>query len=597
MAELHFRIGLQLVKGLSTCENRLSHSISFIAIDQINKAKDTDSASALSPQLKEVMTSLNLSAAELALDFADASSALSYVHNGFLFMGENSWEVAYKPCLRLHEAACLASYLNASPAGVSKYSGLIMEHARVLEDKIKASCVVIQTSASNGDTEGAINSGLDLLRQLGEVFPWNISRDDVLLAFRSEKEHIVCNETKSRILNSTMQIDVKKKWSLKLMDLIAPYLFVLRPNLLSLIAKRMVDISFQHGFVPESATGFFLHSYTLINIFDNIEEGYRWEKLALVILDRFDAHSRYPKVKFYLTIFAATWKVPFQSSIVELQSCHRELLLVGDIEFAAFSSQRYIKYCIICGKSLIDVEKECAAISMEVSKLNQMNNTLGHMCIHMMVLELIGERSRDPFALYKGPISNCDDLLAYASDNGLFAIMQTTHLCRLVLGFFFERYTEAASMAEQFRQCHKGLHSLNYILHAFFEGLVSFQLARRSETRSKWITLGEAAIQTFRSWVTHSSWNFENKLALLEAESYFCRGKYNEAENKYEDAIKYSRIHRFVHEEAIAMELYSSFLKACGRVDEYSTLFAGAMDCYKKWGAFGLLKKKQFQTK
>ncbi len=218
-------------------------------------------------------------------------------------------------------------------------------------------------------------------------------------------------------------------------------------------------------------------------------------------------------------------------------------------------------------------------------------------CNHMMVLELIGDRTKNPFALLKGPISNSYDLLAYASDNGLFGVMQTTYLCRLMLGFFFEKYTDAASMAEKFRQCQKGLHSLNHILHAFFEGLVSFQLARRSENRSKWMALGEAAVETFRSWVTLSSWNFENKLALLEAELYFCRGKYIEAENNYKDAIKYSRMHRFVHEEGIAMELFSSFLEACGRVDEYSTLIAGAMDCYKKWGAFALLKKKRFQNK
>lgn len=273
------------------------------------------------------------------------------------------------------------------------------------------------------------------------------------------------------------------------------------------------------------------------------------------------------------------------SCSVKIESIEQNFGALGEFDF---------QHGVLCNESvtywfMFPIPSPC--------KLLPTDNILNEKCIHKMVLELIGERSRDPFAFYKGPINNCEDLLAYGSDNGLFAIMQITYLCRLVLGFFFERYTEAAIMAEKFRECQKGVQTLNSILHPYFEGLVSFQLARRSKTRSKWMTLGEAAIETFRSWVTHSSWNFENKLAILEAESYFCRGIYDEAENKYKHAIKYSRMHRFVHEEAIALELYSLFLKACGRVDESNTIFAGAMDCYKKWGAFGLLKKKQFQNK
>jgi len=597
MKEFHFKIGMQLVRalrGFVTPESLLCNSITFLAIDQMNRACDGTDPNRLDTRIKNTLASLNLKAAERAIDLADASSALSHVRYGLQFAGDTGWSLCYEICLRLHEAACLANYLNSSPDEVLKHFEEIINHARTFEDKIKANCIMIKSSAS-GNIQGAINSAFIILNQLGESFPSVATPEDIQNAIASIRE-FHCDDPKEKIMNAPELTDTKKLWSLKLMDHIFPYLHMMSSNLLILISARMLKISFQHGFAPESASGFFCYSYSLISTFNDIEEGYRWAKLALVVLERFNAPSLSPKVKICITMFVSIWKEPVQSSVVDFLRLHQEALLVGDIDFAAVSSKGYIHHGFISGSSLATIERECAAISLEMMQSNQLHSLVWCMNHHAMIMALNGKQGRDPFAVYKnGSINNYHDALAYAETTGRRRLMRAIYSNRLVEAFFFGRYSEAMDMAEKYRNESEISMPIEHVLNSFLEGLTAFHLAR-SESCSRWMELGENSIHSFRSWAVHSAWNFDNKLFLLEAESYFCHGQYDKAEEKYQSAIESSRLHRFVHEEGLACELFGSFCKTRGKSSKHIELMARARDCYKKWEAYGLLEKDCFKN-
>merc|ERR1711957_178991 len=65
------------------------------------------------------------------------------------------------------------------------------------------------------------------------------------------------------------------------------------------------------------------------------------------------------------------------------------------------------------------------------------------------------------------------------------------------------------------------------LMGIFYEGLVSFQLARQTsdETKTRWVEIGESALVKMKCWTTHSPWNFENKMLLLEAEKMYILGQ------------------------------------------------------------------------
>ena len=168
-------------------------------------------------------------------------------------------------------------------------------------------------------------------------------------------------------------------------------------------------------------------------------------------------------------------------------------------------------------------------------QLNQIPNCLTHLTNHQSVLRLIGSK-KNPFDVLEGFIDNEDELLHHSLSTGRLPLAKTIYFNRFFVAFFFKRYEEAAKYAgkHESRQA-----SLQHIYHTFYEGLTAFHFARQSadDEPNKWFQIGEKVLSSFKTWATHSTWNWENKLLLLEAERHFFKGEMEKAEEKYNFAI------------------------------------------------------------
>jgi len=179
-----------------------------------------------------------------------------------------------------------------------------------------------------------------------------------------------------------------------------------------------------------------------------------------------------------------------------------------------------------------------------------------------------------------------DELLQHALSIGRFSLAQTIYFNRLFVAFFFKRYEEAQKYAGKYLNQYAKLNIAN---HIFYTGLTEFYFARHS-SNSKHLEIGHESLSSFKTWATHSTWNWENKLLLLEAELYFSKGEMEKAEEKYELAILSARRHRFVHEEGLANELSSAFHTANSNIDKAKSCISEARTCYEKWGAAALVE-------
>ncbi len=122
------------------------------------------------------------------------------------------------------------------------------------------------------------------------------------------------------------------------------------------------------------------------------------------------------------------------------------------------------------------------------------------------------------------------------------------------------------------------------LMGIFYEGLVSFYMARRSND-DKWRSKGEAALLSMTHWSQYCRWNFLNKALLLEAEKMFSLGDLERTSKSYNDAIVLSRKHKFMHEEAVASELTGHFYYERNNHHEALGYFAHSVRCYEEWGA------------
>ncbi|KAL7531690.1 hypothetical protein ACHAXR_005670 [Thalassiosira sp. AJA248-18] len=118
----------------------------------------------------------------------------------------------------------------------------------------------------------------------------------------------------------------------------------------------------------------------------------------------------------------------------------------------------------------------------------------------------------------------------------------------------------------------------------FFEGIASLITARRTH-QPKLRIIGEKAVKKISNLALVNKLNWLNKSQLLKAELHYLNRDYLSAENAYKASIKSAREHKFIHEEALANELYGIFCIDNMRVDKGIEQLHIAVAKYKRWGA------------
>jgi len=586
----HFSLGLQIITPYSnersTDELQLT-STTFIAIEQIIASRCREIPN---PTFRAPLADFLVKAGERSIEMADFPLALKYITYGLDFLGgDEAWGSNFRLSLRLHEAACLACYLNVMPRQVMTFVGKIMENTDSFVDRIKAFYVLTKTLASLGKIKEAVEKIFHILEQLGEEIPNDITPDGIMFVMESTKQ-LLSRFSREKLLNAPKMTDYKKLWTLRFYDLSAPYLFLVNPTYVPLVECRMAQLSVRYGLCKESAFGLFGYAQCLIQIYQDLDGAHRWTKMARLVLERFNATNMFPKLTCLQYSFVNVWVEPFQATIETMDQCSQDALKIGNVEFAYYSAQFLCIEMALTGSHLEIVERKCVTVSSNMALWKQLHAFMGHLSTHLMILKL-GSIDKNPFDIPGVSIKDEDQLLEQSVDRRK-TLAQAIYFNRMFVAFYLQQYVYAAEMAEQYKLQRAMIMRFEDIHHSFYEALIGFQLARSpSIDTKKWLDIAEQHVATFRGWIKHSKWNFENKLLLLEAELCLLKGATESSEEKYKAAIESARRHKFVHEEGVAWELLSSYWKKCGKVKEERECKKAAFDCYEKWGAKALLDR------
>ena len=224
------------------------------------------------------------------------------------------------------------------------------------------------------------------------------------------------------------------------------------------------------------------------------------------------------------------------------------------------------------------------------AQLQQLNFQVAMALLHLTVLKLMGS-DKDPFDALSGaiPVKNEDQLLQFALQSGKRAISQSIYLNKMLVAFWFKRFEEAGELALKYDSSR--MFGVADALHVYYRTLIALHLARRNPDEAKWMAVAEKGLASVQMWAQHSSWNFEHRLLIIEAEWHFTKGENLAAEPKYKAAIESARSHRFVHEEGLANELLFFFYDSNGNAGDSKKHHKEARSCYERWGATALVNR------
>ena len=203
-------------------------------------------------------------------------------------------------------------------------------------------------------------------------------------------------------------------------------------------------------------------------------------------------------------------------------------------------------------------------------------------------MSLTGETEDEVYSIFGISREENEEMLLerfYATDNAPF--VQIVYYHRLVESFWFRNYETAMECCEKYESytVTRNLLRVTDICKVFFWGLSSLILSRRKK-QEELFAKGEELLLAMQYWAKDGSkWNAENKALLLEAEYNFAKGDSVKAKTAYEQSIQSAHVHKFIHEEALAYELFGIFCVEEGDLYKGNELLEKARELYEQWGA------------
>ena len=169
-------------------------------------------------------------------------------------------------------------------------------------------------------------------------------------------------------------------------------------------------------------------------------------------------------------------------------------------------------------------------------------------------------------------------------------------VCRLANHFNMGEYEQVAELSQQYSASHPTplqTKRIQHILRNFMVGISVMNLARSTSNNAQYRELGDQAVALLSQLETISTWNFQHKRLLLQAELHYLNRDLISADRAYEASIRSARDHKWLNEEALAYELHGVFCVENGMRDKGTTQLRAAIDRYREWGATNVAKRVQ----
>ncbi|WP_375512239.1 AAA family ATPase [uncultured Nostoc sp.] len=580
---VHLQIGYNLLE--KTLSERLSERL-FEIVDHLNHGIElvTDQ-----PERNEIAR-LNLITAQKAKAAIAYSVAKKYLATGRAWLAASSWQTNYDFTLELHSETTEVSFLCGDFADVESWMAIVLQSAKTVLDRVKVYEVKIQTYIAQEQLLEAIDTGLQVLLQLGISFPKTHNQSDIQLELDTITS-LLKEKRSEDLVHSPKIAEPGKLAAMRILSSIMIAAHLAAPDMLPLFASKQVSLSIQYSNALVSPFTYALYGFILCRTVGDIESGYEFGQLALSQLSRPDTQALKAKTLLSVNIFIIHWKKHFRETLQPLLEGYQSGLETGDSEFAAYCAEVYCLQCVFVGKELVELEREIRVYSQVIRQLKQQAALTWTQMHHQVVLNLM-ERSVNPICLVGEAYNEENRLRQNETENNGTSIF-FVHFYQLFLCYLFYEYFQAVENSIIAAEYVSYVASSPPVpLYYFYSSLAKLATYLESNAQVQSEILKEVAVnqETMQLWAHYAPMNHLHKYHLVEAEKARVLGQLLEAEEFYEQAIEGAKENEYVQEEALAYELAAKFYLSRGREKIARTYMKEAHYCYERWGATAKVK-------
>jgi|GEM_PF-128458 len=584
---VHLEIGRLLLSN--TASEKMAEEI-FNIVSHFNAAIEL-----LESESERIeLAGLNLIAGQKARKAAAYADGLGYIEQGLALLGSDSWQDDYDLTLALHNEAAEMAYLTGHYEKLDDIEGRIHENAQSILDRSRIYYIRIHADTDQGNYLEAIEIGIGVLAELGIKIPREPTPEDYR-RYQAEFTESLAGRSIEELVHLPAMTDGT---TLAAMEILVPNLlnaFIAAPQLLLPLAYQGATLSLQNGNGPWSPFFFCVIGIVLCGATDMApsNESAAAVKMASQLQDatlKLLENPKYARSKSkILEVIAAhilPWNEPLKESLDMSLRSYEAGLETGDLVFAALGIYQYAIFGLAMGMNLEDFQ-------LKVSVCNQGVKGIGQELMYRRIT--IGLQTAHNFMttgsaphVLKGQHFDEDQWLPDAVATQDFSNLNFLFLEKLWLSFHFDcddRLMDYAGEAGKYLASVTGM--INTALFRFYDSLSRLRLYDRFSEHERQETITRVASNQLRMrlWSENAPMNFKHKYDLVAAETARVTGNIGPAMDNYEHSIKGARDNGFIHEEALANELYARFWQQRGNDRIAEMYMREARVLYHQWGA------------
>ncbi|HEY9643904.1 MAG TPA: AAA family ATPase [Coleofasciculaceae cyanobacterium] len=564
---VHLRVGQLLLHRTPPTELE-SHI--FEIVNSLNIGVDLIDAPLERIQLAE----LNLLAGRKAKASAAYEPAVSYLKQGIELLAADSWQLNYPLTLTLYAETAEAAYLNTQYDLSEQLVDEIEQHAIHPLDKVQAYELKIQFHMAQLQMGKAIATGIEALSMLGIPIASPIDRIH-------QSIHLPELADLAQLPEMT---DPTKLAALRILNTVTTTAYQTQPEVFYWIVLTQLELCREYGYSALAAFAYAAYAWFCGTI-RAADQGYQAGRIALQLLDRFDAKAMKCSIGQLFECFVRHQKEHVRETFAPLEDLIQIGLETGDLEYVGYCAMNYSNHIFFSGAPLETVYQTQLQHLELLLKLKQEFQIYYEQLWQQVTLNLQG-KAIDPGCLTGESFDETvvlPHLQAAQNHQSLFAF----YSAKTILNYLLQNYASAVEYAELARPyAGSGAGLMLSAVYCFYDSLALLSEPDPSESERR------RALQTVISnqeilhqWATSAPMNYQHKYDLVSAELARTEGRLYEAMDYYDRAIQGASENGYIQEAALANERAAEFYLAQGKKHIAQGYMTDAYYGYIQWGA------------
>ena len=587
LSNLHRRIGFSLLENTSADEidDNIFNIVSHLnqALDLIDKDED-----------RLLISKLNLKAGQKAKSAGAFAYAKKYIEVGLDLLREDSWQQHYDLTLSLHNENGHLAALTGQFEQIETCAELIRANAKNILDQNRIDMIRIEAETLQYNLPRALQIGLESLKTLGTEIPMQPTRED----YQSLKDRLVKLLAKRPEKNWAELPNMTDKKALAISALLASEMstsYISYPPIYEIVAYQNAILTLEFGVSPWSPFAFTGVASVDISLADHeapfdvakehIEFSREMQQIARDLMERPVTAPGRTKTLMLLS-FVSVWIDPIEKGIVLTRDTYHSGYQTGDMLYGAYGTYLYAIESFGAGMHLPTLQSQ---LSDYVGLFTRMGQVIvpKWLPLFTQTAQNFMVSTPEPHKL-QGAYFDEDIWLPEALALNDVCGGHAFRFLKLVLAYHFDVDHMLGGYIQEVEKVTMGARAMYSVaIFYLYAALSKLRLAgdRGTKHHQETINLVESHLQLMKVWSEFVPTTFQHKCDLIAAEMARVIGDLEGALSHFELAISGARENGFIHEEALANELYGRFW-----IERDNTRFAGplleeAHDLYRKWGA------------